>query len=52
VPRQPLVVGRHLWRVVADRLYDTSLLVWALIVLMPVAVGIIVWLFIAILRGL
>ena len=52
VPRQPLVVGRQLWRVVADRLYGTSLLVWALIILMPVAVGIIVWLLIAILRGL
>jgi serine/threonine protein kinase len=52
VPRRPLVVGRRFWRTVAERLYGTSLLVWALIVLMPVAVGIIVWLLIAILRGL
>lgn len=52
VARRPIVPGKHLWRRLFDRLYDTSLLIWALIVLMPIAVGLIAWLLISILRGL
>jgi eukaryotic-like serine/threonine-protein kinase len=52
VMRKPLVAGTRLWRRLVDRLYDTSILVWALIILMPVAVGLIAWLLVSILRGL
>jgi serine/threonine protein kinase len=52
VARKPLVAGKRLWRRLVDRLYDTSLLVWSLIILMPVAVGLIAWLLVSILRGL
>jgi serine/threonine protein kinase len=52
VPRKSPISGKRFWRRLVDRLYDTSLLVWALIILMPVAVGLIAWLLISILRGL
>ncbi len=52
VSRKPRVAEKGSWQRFVDRLYDTSLLVWALIILMPVAVGAIAWLLVAILRGL